>query len=492
MPRKVMGMTEGRATDEGRKDRYLILAVVLAGVFMSVLDAVVVTIALPDITSFFRVGVGESQWVVTAYPVVETAFIIIFGKVADRTGKAKMFTAGLALFTVSSLMCGIAGSLELLILFRVMQGLGAAMLFCIAAAILFQVFRHEDRGKVMGLLGSAVAVAMLAGPAIGGFIVAGVGWQYIFWINVPVGVFAVVLALRTLKLNDKVVERLRMDYPGSGLWIAAIVTLMLTLGEIASAGEVTAVAVAFMAIFAVSLAGFTIWEKRTANPLLDVSVFRVRAFTFAGLSMAMFFISSNIVSVIGPFYYEGVLGYGPETVGLIFMILPAVMMFGSPITGRMYDRTHSRHYSPAGQLIRAGSLFLLALGFFWRDLTVMLLAFAVMGLGSALFKSVNDTEVMITLPKEKAGVASSVSATFRNLSIPVGTSLGTMLLVFQMGKVDLTGTLSSSVASNLSMAATVSVLVAGFLSMAGALISYSGNLPDRKQNDLDIGEDGIK
>ncbi|MGD0818659.1 MAG: MFS transporter, partial [Methanomassiliicoccales archaeon] len=238
---------------------------------------------------------------------------------------------------------------------------------------------------------------------------------------------------------------------------------------------IDALAIVFMAAFATSLAGFTVWEKRTPDPLLDISVFRVRAFTFAGLSMAMFFISSNIVSVIGPFYYEGVMGCGPETVGLIFMILPAVMMFGSPITGRMYDRTHSRHYSPAGQLIRAGSLFLLALGFFWQDLITMLMAFAIMGLGSALFKSVNDTEVMITLPKEKAAVASSVSATFRNLSIPIGTSLGTILLVFQMGKVDLTGALESPIASNLAMAATISVLVAGFVSLAGAVISYTGN-----------------
>ncbi|MGD0818898.1 MAG: MFS transporter, partial [Methanomassiliicoccales archaeon] len=227
-------------SDEGRKDRYLILVVVLAGVFMSVLDGVVVTIALPNITSYFHVGVEDSQWVVITYPVIETAFIIIFGKVAEKTGKAKMFIAGLILFTISSLICGIASSLELLILFRMVQGMGAAMLFCIAAAILFQVFRHEDRGKVMGLLGSAVAVAMLAGPAIGGFIVAGLGWQYIFWINVPVGVFAVALALRTLRLHDKVVEHLRMDYIGSVLWIVAIVTLMLTMGEIASAAGIDA------------------------------------------------------------------------------------------------------------------------------------------------------------------------------------------------------------------------------------------------------------
>ncbi len=239
------------------------------------------------------------------------------------------------------------------------------MLFCIAAAILFQVFRHEDRGKVMGLLGSAVAVAMLAGPAIGGFIVGGLGWQYIFWINVPVGVFAIALSFRTLRLQETAVARLKMDYPGSVLWITAIMALMLTLGEIASSAGLTSLAIIFMVTFLASLSGFVVREKRTSFPLLDISVFRVRAFTFAGLSMAMFFISSNIVSVVGPFYYEGVLGYGPETVGLIFMILPAVMIFGSPIAGRMYDRTHSRHYSPVGQLIRGGSTGPAGRGILW-------------------------------------------------------------------------------------------------------------------------------
>jgi predicted MFS family arabinose efflux permease len=271
-----------------------------------------------------------------------------------------------------------------------------------------------------------------------------------------------------------------MDYPGSVLWITAIMALMLTLGEIASSARLTPLAIIFMVTFLASLSGFVVWEKRTSFPLLDISVFRVRAFTFAGLSMAMFFISSNIVSVVGPFYYEGVLGFGPETVGLIFMILPAVMIFGSPIAGRMYDRTHSRHYSPVGQLIRGGSLVLLAVGFYGQEIATMLVAFAVMGLGSALFKSVNDTEVMITLPKERSAVASSVSATFRNLSIPIGTSLGTILLVFQTGNVDLTGASGGTVASGLAIAATISVLVAGCLSIAGAAISYVGNRPARQ------------
>jgi MFS family permease len=185
----------GRWKATRQEDRCLILVVVLGEVFTSVLYGLVVTIALPNITSYFHVGVGESPSVVTTYPLIETAFIIIiFGKITERTGKAKMFTAALNIFAISSLIYCISGSLELRILFR---GMGAAMLFSIAAALVFQVFRHEDRGKVIGLLGSAVAVAMMAGPAIGWFIVAGLDWQFIFWINAPVGVFVAALALKT-------------------------------------------------------------------------------------------------------------------------------------------------------------------------------------------------------------------------------------------------------------------------------------------------------
>ena len=326
---------------EGGRNRYVILTIVLAGVFMSVLDSVVVNIALPDITSYFNVTVADSQWVVITYLVAQTSFLIIAGKISERTGRARMFALGLAVFTISSLLCGLSTSLPQLIIFRLLQGLGASMLFSISAAIIFQVFGHQERGKAMGFLGSTVAVAAMVGPALGGFIVGSLGWQYIFLINVPIGIIALVAALKMLKLEERCVDCLRMDYAGAGLWVTTILFLVLMLGLVGQTGTLTSTALVFLIVFVTAFGLFIRRERRAAHPLLDISVFRVRRFTLAGLSMVMFFMSMSMVTILGPFYYEGVLSYRPEQVGLIFMVLPAVMMIGSPLAGRMYDRTHS-------------------------------------------------------------------------------------------------------------------------------------------------------
>ena len=300
----------------------------------------------------------RQQWIVTAYPVVETAFIIIFAKLAERTGMAAMYTAGLGVFTASSLLCGLSTGLEQLVLFRIAQGLGAAMLFGIAFAICFRVFPHGERGKALGILGSCVAIAMMVGPPVGGFLVGALGWEYIFWINVPVGVIATVAALKMMRLDERKAGRLNLDLIGSALWVTAVITVMLVLGQLADTGGVDLLGIVFLAVFVSSMAGFIMWEGKAPRPLLDLSVFRVRSFSLGGLSMALFFVSMSVVSIVGPFYYEGALNFSPVEVGLIFMVLPAVMMVMSPFTGRMYDRTRSRYLSTYGQLTRAASLFL--------------------------------------------------------------------------------------------------------------------------------------
>ena len=459
-----------------QQHRYAILLLVLAGVFMSVLDSTVVTIALPSITADLGVDIALSQWVVSIYPVVETAFIIIFAKLAERTGMAAMYTAGLGMFTVSSLMCGLSASLGQLVLFRVIQGLAAAMMFGISFAICFRVFPHGERGKALGILGSCVAVAMMIGPPVGGFLVAALGWEYIFWINVPVGVVATAAALRVMKLNEKKADRLDLDLVGSVLWVAAVITVMLVLGQVAETGRMDALSVAYLIAFAASLGGFIAWTRKASRPLLDLSVFRIRSFTLGNLSMAMYFITTSVVSIVGPFYYEGSLGYGPMEVGLIFMVLPAVMMVLSPFTGRMYDRGRSsKLLSTYGQLLRAGSLFLLAYAFVSADVVLSLAAFFIMGVGSAVFKSPNEAEVMSALPREKTGVASSVTATVRNMCIGMGLSVGTLLLVLQMGQVDYSAVHGGPLMDELAMAGAVAMAVSGAMSLAGAYMSYKGN-----------------
>lgn len=456
------------------KGRYVALVIVMVGVFMSVLDTVALNIALPSITTYFGVDVADTQWVVTGYLLVQTCFLIICGKVAERIGQAKLFNIGLVVFAVSSLLCVLSTSLHQLIIFRLAQGLGASMMFSVSTAIVFRLFSSKDRGKAMGILGSTVAVGGMLGPVIGGVLVGTFGWQSIFLINVPIGLLAAVAALRYLRVGETLADRLRMDYPGAVLWIVMMGSLVFMLGEIGSTGSFEAGTAVLLAVTLIALALFIHRERRVPDPLLDLSVFKVRRFSLTVLSMVMFFVSMNMVTILGPFYFEGVMVYGPTAVGLIFMILPAITMFGSPLIGRVYDRRRIFPYTTLAHLIRAAAFFMMAIGYHMESLPIILSAFAVMGVGSCLFQTPNNAEMMMALPMRRSGLASSVQATTRNLSLAVGVSLATILMTVMMGSMDYGAIAGGPLADDLKGSVALAVAFGGAISMVGAIISRSG------------------
>jgi EmrB/QacA subfamily drug resistance transporter len=456
------------------KGRYVALVIVMVGVFMSVLDTVALNIALPSITTYFGVDVADTQWVVTGYLLVQTCFLIICGKVAERIGQAKLFNIGLVVFAVSSLLCALSTSLHQLIIFRLAQGLGASMMFSVSTAIVFRLFSSKDRGKAMGILGSTVAVGGMLGPVIGGVLVGTFGWQSIFLINVPIGLLAAVAALRYLRVGETLADRLRMDYPGAVLWIVMMGSLVFMLGEIGSTGSFEAGTAVLLAVTLIALALFIHRERRVPDPLLDLSVFKVRRFSLTVLSMVMFFVSMNMVTILGPFYFEGVMVYGPTAVGLIFMILPAITMFGSPLIGRVYDRRRIFPYTTLAHLIRAAAFFMMAIGYHMEGLPIILSAFAVMGVGSCLFQTPNNAEMMMALPMRRSGLASSVQATTRNLSLAVGVSLATILMTVMMGSMDYGAIAGGPLADDLKGSVALAVAFGGAISMVGAIISRSG------------------
>jgi Na+/melibiose symporter-like transporter len=190
--------------------------------------------------------------------------------------------------------------------------------------------------------------------------------------------------------------------------------------------------------------------------------------------MVMFFISMNMVTILGPFYFEGVLVYDPVTVGFIFMILPAITMFGSPLVGRLYDRKRIFPYTTLAHLVRALSFFMMAYGFMEANILLVLAAFAVMGVGSCLFQTPNNAEMMMALPMKKSGLASSIQATTRNLSLAVGVSLATILMTLMMGSMDYGAIAGGPLAGELSDSVAMAVAFGGALSIVGALISRLG------------------
>ena len=455
------------------RNRNIIQIIVIVGIFMSVLDSVVVNIALPEITNHFNVDVAFSQWVITTYPLVETALLIVFGKIAERTGKASMFTAGLGVFTVASLLCGLSSSLDELIVFRIIQGVGASMLFSISIAITFEVSRAENRGKVMGMVGGVVAVASMVGPPMGGFIVGYLGWQYIFFVNVPIGLVATIAALHFMKLSDKKAEKRRFDVVGTVLWTMAVSSLLLMIGQVAETGDFDLLAVIWTAVLISSFVAFIIWERRVPDPLLDLSVFKVSKFTLACSSAALFFITVTMVNFLSPFYFEGVMGYSAQQVGMILMIIPTVLLFGSPYVGKLVDRTDWPHYPTVGMVMRGVSLVALAYAFYWSDIYIAAVSLVFIGASGALFQPPNNLQAMTTLTKEKTGTASSVLATARNMGISLGSAFGAMLLVLQLGTTSITGSVD---ASALATATAVALVVAAIISFIGAITSYIGSV----------------
>jgi len=427
-------MTGGRIDNKisPSRHRYAVLFIVLASVLMAVIDGTVVNIALPSMTRFFAVDLSASQWTITAYLVTMTSLLLIFGKVSEFVGRARLFFVGIIVFTASSLACGLSVGLPELILFRVIQGAGAAMLFSISSALVFDTTPPAERGRAMGYLGSTVAIGSIAGPIVGGFIVDSLGWQYIFFINIPIGLLLIAAAAVYFRIDEKRTVSLSLDWHGSGAMVTMFVSLIIALGSMADAGEITLTAILSGSVFFLALALFIWHELRCPAPLLNLGVFSHRTFLFPVIAVLLVFIANFMMAVVGPFYFEGVMGYRPSQVGLVFLINPAVMVIVAPIAGSLYDRHPARNYAALGMGITALAFLLLSYCTITRNISGILIAFVLFGVGVGLFQSPNNTAILSALPKEQLSTASSVIATSRNLGMALGVSLGSILLSFQL------------------------------------------------------------
>ena len=463
--------------EQGSRNRYIVLLLVLTGVLMAVVDGSVVSIALPTITKYFNVNIAQSQMIMTSYLVTLTSLLMIFGKVAEYVGKARLFRLGVALFSFSSFACGVSTSLDLLVICRIIQATGAAMMFSISSAIIFQAFPRGEQGRAMGYIGATVAIGSILGPTLGGFIVDLLGWKYIFLINVPIGVTQLLLSSNYMKIEDVISKNLKVDWIGALTLITFMVSLMALLSQLSISFAIRPAIVSLALIFLGSLATFIINESRQKSPLLDISIFRYRMFVLPCISMMLFFVANLMISILGPFYFEGVMGYSASQVGLIYLIIPAIMVVGAPLTGWIYDKHQFRYLAATGMLIMAISMMILGYlaGSAGRDPRLLLLAFAFIGIGGVFFQSPNNTEIMRALPISKINIASSFTATIRNLGMALGVSFSGILVSLQLAQAGYYGTLVEASPTLLSSTISRVMILAGILCIMGTLVSiYRG------------------
>lgn len=401
------------------------LIAVITGVFMLLLDVTIVNVALPDIQTAFGASLSDLQWVLDAYALTLAAALLTAGSIADRWGRRRLFALGIAVFTVASLLCGLATGPLSLSLSRGLQGIGGAIMFATSLALLSDAFRGRDRGVAFGVFGAVTGVAVAIGPVLGGLITSGLSWRWIFLVNVPIGIGAVALTLtRVTESRDP--HAARLDW--IGLITFSVGLGALVYGLISSAGGWSEPKVVVsLAVAAVLLVAFVIAEAVQSRPMLDLSLFRKP--TFTGGLIAAFGISASLFSLLTyiVIYLQNQLGYSALETGLRTLFLTGAIFLTAGAAGRLTTVVPVRAMISAGfALIGAGLLLMrgITVTSEWTHLIPGLL---LSGVGAGLVNVPLASTAVGVIEPARAGMASGINSTFRQVGIATGiATLGSL------------------------------------------------------------------
>ena len=405
-------------TPENKK--WWTLGAVSVGLFMIMLDNTVVNVALPSIRSSLGMSIEGLEWVVAGYALTFAAFMLVGGKLADFLGRRLIFMVGLAVFTGASLACGLAPNGGFLIGARVVQGLGGALMNPATLSIITATFAARERGKAIGIWAGVSAMALAIGPLVGGLLTEHVNWNWIFFINVPIGIiglFATPIFIAETR-DESAVQSL--DIPGLAASAIGLFSLTYAFIEASNYGWTSARILGAFAIAAVALVSFALLELHQRAPMLDLSLFRNR--TFSGANAAMLFVG---LAMFGTFFFvslymQNVLGYSPVQAGASFLPMTILIILIAPRAGALTDRVGSRWLVGGGMTLLSGMLFyyttLGASESFWALLPGLLLG----GVGMGMTMTPVTAAAMSAVPVDKAGVGSAVLNSARQ----VGGSLG--------------------------------------------------------------------
>jgi EmrB/QacA subfamily drug resistance transporter len=404
--------------DENRK--WWTLAAVAFGLFMIMLDNTVVNVALPSIERDLHITISQLEWIVTSYALVFAALLITGGKLADLLGRRKIFVVGLAVFTLSSLACGMAPNAGFLIGARAVQGVGAALMNPATLSIITATFPPRQRGQAIGIWAGVSALALAIGPLAGGLIVDNIGWNWIFFINVPVGVLGIVVSQFFITESRDTSHEQSVDFPGLVTSAGALFALSYALIEGNQRGWSSAEILGLFAAAAVLLVAFLVLESRQRLPMLDLSLFKNPSFVGANVVALLVSLGMFGVFFFISLYVQNILGYTPTRSGAIFLPMTILIILIAPVAGKLSDRIGGRWLMGGGMtLLGISLLFYQRLGLhstFWTLLPSLVLG----GIGMALTMSPMTSVAMGSVPVDKAGVGSGVLNSFRQM----GGSLG--------------------------------------------------------------------
>jgi len=438
------------------------LIAVSVAIFMLLLDITVVNVALPDIQRSLHSSFQDLQWVINAYALTLAAFLLTAGALADLLGRRRVFVTGLIVFTASSAACGLASSPLALNLARAVQGVGGAMMFATSLALIAQAFHGKERGVAFGVFGGVIGAAVAVGPVVGGVITSGIGWEWIFFVNVPIGVLAVFLTL-TQVAESRDPEATGVDWMGLLTFSGALFLLVFALIQGNEKGWGSTRILAYLIGSVVLLALFLVVELRQRRPMLDLSLFRRPA--FAGASIVAFAVSSSMFAMFLylTLYIQDALGYSPLQAGLRFLPVTLLSFAVAPISGRLSVRVPVRLLLGIGLLLVSAGLLAMTAVTASSGWTTLIPGFVLAGAGIGLINPPLASTAVGVVHYSRSGMASGINNTFRQVGIATGIAgLGA---VFQHDVLrDTTAALRASAPGH-------EVLVAAHGKLAGALVS---------------------
>jgi len=395
------------------------LLAVCTATFMLLLDITVVNVALPSIQRSLHASFSDLQWVVDAYSLSLAVFLLTAGVVGDIRGRREVFAAGLAIFTVSSLVCGLSTTPLMLNIARAVQGTGGAVMFATSVALIASAFQGRERGTAFGIYGAVLGGAVAVGPLVGGALTTAVGWRWIFFVNVPIGAVAVLLTLAKVQESRDPTGH-KVDWLGVVAFSVSLFTLVLGLIRGNADGWGSTTIVTLFVVSAVAMAAFIAVELRVAYPMLDLSLFRRPAMT--GVSITAFTLAGSIFALFLyiTFYIQDGLGYGPFAAGVRFLPITVMSFLVAPFAGRLTVRVQSRFPMAIGLSLVALGLLLMATTRPGSGWTQLLPGFLIAGAGIGMVNPVLASSSVAVVPVERSGMGSGANSTFRQIGLATG------------------------------------------------------------------------
>lgn len=413
------------------KAQWLILSITSLGTLIAALNTSIINIALPSITTYYGSPLSTAEWVVMIYLLLMSSLVLIFGRLGDMFGYKKIYVLGFAIFTVSSLFMAMAPNIFVLIGARAIQALGSAMVIGIVQAIIAANFPPGERGRAIGLNSMVVSLGLASGPSLGGFLISAFNWHSIFYINIPIGLVGTLWAWRVLPFQKGV--RQKFDLVGAGSFFVSQMSLLLALSHGQEWGWSSPVILGLLGAALALFALFLYWENHFDAPMIHLGLFRNRLFSAANLAAFLNYMTQYSVTFLMPFYLIDILHLPANKAGLLMTVFPLVMMITSPFSGVWVDRIGSRALTSLGMGIIASAIIILSrLNSLTVNTPMIISGLGLVGLGTGLFLTPNNTAIMSSVPKGQAGIGSGMIATMRSLGQVMGIAVSGAVFTTRM------------------------------------------------------------